>query len=186
MVVDPPSVQRNRTPARHHAIRAHRTTLPTFSAGTDVMQATLQFVLCKVARWTLEHARRTRAGARYRDQHRLSAARTCLEEHRHPRLLRVHIQPTRRIGPNAAEVNKVPTTRPAERRGVCPHECGPSKDRLRYSYMARLESALLHGAAVWSEGAGRKLHEGPVHLHAIAVPVHTGKGRRRPCAPLLR
>ncbi|AYU81809.1 hypothetical protein LDHU3_32.3270:CDS1 [Leishmania donovani] len=55
------------------------------------MQATLRFALCKVARWTLEHARqrgehlpkirRTRAGARHRDQQQLSAARIHLVTH---------------------------------------------------------------------------------------------------------
>ncbi|TPP54657.1 hypothetical protein CGC20_22250 [Leishmania donovani] len=57
MVVDPPSVQRNRTPARQRAICVHHTAIPTSSAGKDVTQATLRFVLCKVARWALEHAR---------------------------------------------------------------------------------------------------------------------------------
>ncbi|TPP43276.1 hypothetical protein CGC20_6550 [Leishmania donovani] len=155
-------VQRNRTPARHHAIRAHRTTLPTFSAGTDVMQARYNSSSARwrAGHWSMpgswmsipQHKAHTRRCAAPRPAS-LSAARTCLEEHRHPRLLRVHIQPTRRIGPHAAEVNKVPTSRPAERTGVCLHECGPSTDRLRYSYMARFESTVLHGAAAWLDGA---------------------------------
>ncbi|CAG9582465.1 hypothetical_protein [Leishmania major strain Friedlin] len=57
VVVDPPSVQHNRKPARHHAICTHHTTLLVSSAGKDVMRATLRFAPCKVVRGTLEHAR---------------------------------------------------------------------------------------------------------------------------------
>ncbi|TPP41373.1 hypothetical protein CGC20_2915 [Leishmania donovani] len=135
-------MERNKTPVMHHAICAHHTTLPTSSAGKDVMQAALRFAFWKVARWALEHA---------------------MQRGEHPPTQGAH-----------SPVNKVPTTRPAEGREVCPHKCGPSKDLLRYSYMARLESVLLHGAAAWSDGAGRQLHEGPsllrhTYLHPSAA-----------------
>ncbi|TPP53568.1 hypothetical protein CGC21_37095 [Leishmania donovani] len=121
------------------------------------------------------NSRRKLAGAPHCKQQQLSAASTHLEEHRQPRL-RVDTQPTRRIGPQAAAVVKVGKTRRAMLRAVCPHECDPSTDLLRYS-MARLETALLHGAAAWSESAGWKLQEACVDLHArvAAVAVATPK-----------
>lgn len=73
----------------------------------------------------------------------------------------------------------------AERSG-CSHECGPSKDLLCYSYMTRLQSTLRYGDTACSDGAGRKLQEGPcAPLRQSSRRQRRPARRDRPPAPRL-